>query len=1622
MRLSDLSAYASGRLLGVLLLWVAPAGVVLAQEFDTSWLDRSRAHVKIGIVRDGVYRITGEQLSAAGVPISQIAPSSLRMLEEGKEVPLLVSAGSSGLGATDAIVFAGRRNRGADEQWAFAGIPQNQSSTFFSLYSDTTYYWLSWGGAAGKRYAGGGAVTSPTAVAGVPQVLHMEVDNLYFNGDGDAEISNPLYTRGEGYYMHRISHSTTATLYQAYDVDLPGVDRASTSDLVIEVKINSETASGHRAFLEAELASTGGTVAWVPLDSVNWVGYGFAELTASIAASSVPATADKLRLRVGSRNSTDVNPSAAPNRLLIDYVRVTAVRALQATDGQSTFRAPSAAGARYSLSQLATTADVQVLSPSRSVSWLASTSTPFFDDAAPSGTEYFLARTNAAFSPARIAYVPVGSVPVLDATNQVVDYLVLTTPFLRPSAEAFAAYRRSAAGGSYAVLVVDTQPIFDLYDYGRRRPIAISRFLRSSRTWARAPKFLMMWGDTEWSSRTNPQKRWEVQSFGRSSSDGWFSMQWDGPADWSEELHTGRIPIQDNTEGELFLNKLKGYESSPPGDWNKRALILAGGSGEAQQSTLQFYSSGWGRTIENYPFGGDVTNFYKTADTVLDPTFRDSLEFAIRQGASWLGYFGHSSATRWEIIVDPPEEFNNAHALPVALSLGCYNGAFGSSTRVFAEDVVLKSMNGSIAHWGGTSSSFIGPAANIATPFYNIVFFEGERILGKALTEAKRRYVSIGGSLTIATNLQYNLIGDPATSMRLPSQPDLVLDPSSVTFDPFAPNLADGTLTVTVKVKNRGIVTRDSVAVEVVHWKPDDTRTTRTKKVGRVYLTDQVRFEIPIDETMVGDNRFRVTLDPENAFAEFDEGNNTIERTQVIFASGLNIVYPIDLGLVNQRRPTLRASLSTQEQEGTPVLFQLDAVSTFDSPALRTGSVTSSLAVEWTPPADLEDGRTYFWRARVDDPTQPDLDWKTASFVVRSDLTEEGWYQQGSQFERNTQGNFITFADNQWQFREFLTEFRLIHGREVAVGAETYFWINPGWGAVLVDGNSGDIRQITLADVPTEEKISELEQLIAKARPGDIVLARNRTFADMWGWTDSAPETARVKAAFASIGATMVEDMNYTQFWVMAVKIGGEVHEWVVPRAEERTTRILEYGFRFSKSDSRSPLIGPAQSWSRLVWNAELNSTGGKIAVDVLTPEGVVLQTDTLRYPESGKTLDLSGLDAATHPLLRLRAVFIDDLKATTPQLVSWYVQYTGIPELIMDPSAFTLSADTVAEGQQITASAAVFNLSPADAVLVDVLYEVTDASNRSRVVATDTLSVIRGREMRTSSATIPTIGLPGVNRLTVSARQRGLAESVFYNNIAVSPFVVQADRVPPTFRVTIDGEEYPDDPRSVTSTDDPTLPFVSARPAIEVVVQDDSAFLPLADTALVHLSLNGNRLLFGRPDLKFEPGTLQKNAARIIFTPDLSSRDTTHTLSLWARDASGNANPRELEPYQVHFRIQNEADVESVYPYPNPMNNFTYFAFQLKGADPSLVEDFRIRVFTLNGQLVREFDLIRDPELLDGGMLRIGWNKVGWDVKDADGHDLGSGVYLYKVVLKAEGKEIAVNNRSGIEKLVVMR
>jgi flagellar hook assembly protein FlgD len=92
-----------------------------------------------------------------------------------------------------------------------------------------------------------------------------------------------------------------------------------------------------------------------------------------------------------------------------------------------------------------------------------------------------------------------------------------------------------------------------------------------------------------------------------------------------------------------------------------------------------------------------------------------------------------------------------------------------------------------------------------------------------------------------------------------------------------------------------------------------------------------------------------------------------------------------------------------------------------------------------------------------------------------------------------------------------------------------------------------------------------------------------------------------------------------------------------------------------------------------------------------------------------------------------------------------------------------------------------------------------------------------------------------------------------------------------------------------------------------------------------------------------------------------------------------------------------------------------------MRGANTSLVEDLRIRIYTIAGRLVRELDLLQDPSLLQNGALKMDWNKVKWNGLDEFGDTLPTGTYLYKVAFRTnEGAQQA--NQNPIEKLVIIR
>ena len=1677
--------------LRTLLYWAGICGAMLfvpgsalgqtGGDFDLSWYDPEAPHLQLSVTTDGVYRVPASALTEAlpdGTTLADIAPETIRLLENGTEVPIQVEGAADGtLDPSDTITFVGHRNRGTDELWAYNGDAAAQSSTYRSLYSDTTHYWMTWGGEDGRRYAPSSSGPSDTTTV-LRDTVRIEQDETYYFGR-PSSTGNPLYTDAEGYYWRQFRHNDRSPLSATYT--LPVGRRADTgASLDLRVRLNAASSSCHRVEVEGRLRQPDGSRAFESLATTEWKNLARRTIEASVAQDRIPDGGLELRLTSYNDGFSDTlscpDPSETPNYVLFDWVEgaYTRVLAAQNNDAQR-FVAPTTA------TTVALTGhagdSVRVYSPDEARRYEAAVDgDTALVDLAPSTAPSPHWAVGADGYKTPVAIQPDASSNWSTPDAHAADYLLLTTKALLPAAQQLADYRRAHDG--YEVEVALVQDIFDEFDYGRPTPIAIRRFVRSTQAWATAPEFLAIFADAQYPIRDGSvdtlYPEWSVPSFGYAPSDGWFAMQSDGPDDWSELLAVGRIPVRSVAQGELFVEKLQTYEAAPLERWQKRMLLLAGGTDEQEQEDLQGWSNWWGEiaadTVANTPgysgpvhTGADTLQYYKRVNDPLDASFQDSLAVDLERGAGWLNYFGHSAAQTWEIVTDPPSEFDNAGRLPVVVSLGCRTGSFAGgrfeekSAPSLGEQLVVGSvrpdgtprdgaLNGGIAHFGESALGNLVPSARLNDALVRRVFVDTMRVLGEAIRSAKAEIDADFGSSDFYVKhlLQYGLLGDPATNLALPAKPDLHVSPDLIATEPTAPVPSDE-LTTTVQVQNRGLIPSDSVTTRLAWTQPDGTTTRRTRRLRRFPLARDLSFSFSLDEQAIGANTFRATTDPANEYEEVNETNNTAERTQVVFDAGVSLLSPIDYGTVSTEQPSLEFVVSGPAADRVPVVLQLDTVPDFSSPARReVRREAEGLRGTWRP-SGLSTGQTYYWRARLAD-AGPNT-WRTARFVVEPALPERTWHQRGRLFSANDDAQ-LRRADQAWAFDEYRRDvlIRSNFGNAERVngfivdGTTQYEYLQFGFGVLVMDGATGQVRDSE--SFPTydlqeqyEDDVGDQQEAIDAlgtfldevAQEGDYVFVRTRHLARQSGPT--IPD--EVVSLFEDLGTSpiteaphseAIDTLSYNDLWTLKARKGHP--EATVEQVRSDTNQVgqqEEVFFSYPSGTTRSPRIGPASEWQTLRWTGTAPDAADAVEIDVLAADSTVL-IDDLAGPSGERSL--GSIDAATHPYLYLRATLSDSTARTAPQLRQWSVTHAGVPELVLDPSGLAALPDTLRQGARASAPLPVVNVGPVASAPVRVHASVQDASNTTTTLLTDTLTALGpdgGRD--TSALSVPSTDFPGANVLRAEAQAEGPPERLPSNNTAVRNLFVRADEEPPSLRVLANGRELPPTSDDVTDLQAPELPFVSTQPTLEVLVRDDNPYLVLDDTSYVDVYLKGGlpsrgpglgsdfrRIPFVGDALDFVPpdsGTT--DPLRLQFEPDLGGRDSTYTLKVEAEDTRGNA----VEPYQGSFRVQQSQVIRDVYPYPNPMNTHTTFAFRVEGGRNEALRDFTLRIYTLSGRLVRQLE---DRHL--DAPLRVGWNTLRWNGRDEDGDRVATGVYLYRVNI--EGAETTF--RGDVEKISVIR
>ncbi|MFN8713955.1 MAG: C25 family cysteine peptidase [Bacteroidota bacterium] len=1627
-----------------------------AQPFGNEWISYGQRYIKVSVTRTGIQRIDSAALATAllptGTTLSSIDPRNIQLFRRGQEQYIYISGENDGqFNAADYIEFYGQTNDAAPDSALYAsGGPPNP---YFSLFSDTSAYFLTWNSSTTNRRLQTEADTSFASYTSAPWFRNEEVFNnpwQYLNGNSDPNgLTDPDFLPDEGFFdaeffygqqMVRNMNSRNAyTGAGAPDAKLTLNVSSQSNDWSLlndnSIRIN---------FLSTQFDTT--------YDGYAIKTYEFTQPAAALNPNTT-------QVAVTSINS---NGSVSSGRTALGYIRLTYPHTFD-LEGRVQFGGklpdnPNASKSLLEITNISGSGTVVVYD--------------FFHQSRIPGTlqsgiwKALVRNGNGTEKPVFVVTegtminLPAANLKAVNGNGSFTDFsaqlgdssfVIITHAKLMNPAQDYATYRRSFAGGSRHVLVTDVAELYDQFAWGiNKHPLGIRHFADYLiQTSPSKPGHLLLIGKSLYPGISR-QSLWNdnlVPSAGSPPSDNLLTAGLNG-TQYEPAIPTGRIAAKDSATVADYLNKVIDYENNAPEEWMKYILHFGGGTDTFQQNTFKNYLLGYEQIIEDTSFGGIVETYLKTTSAPIQINQSDTLRERIENGVAIMTFFGHASGTGFDQSIDDPSTYNNTGRYPFLIANSCYAGDIHSTGISSSEAFVLLRDRGTIGYLAAVSVGFDGYLNEYTSRLYKSI---GQSEYGLSIGENIQKTVFRYQAQTFpniyskSAMLEMTLHGDPAVIIGSRKFPDYQISNADVWFDQ---ETQPDSVFIYARITNAGRAVRDSFVVHLQRIFPNNDTATSVLQIPAPYFRDTVRFAIPVDQQRgIGLNRLRISVDYFGQIAESNESNNvTIPDIDLLIRGNAIIpVYPYEFSVIPTDTITLKASTVNAMLGAKPYRFQIDTVDTFNSSFLLSTVITSAGGVvSWKPPVTFTDSTVYYWRVSPDSLTPADaLIWRESSFQYIVGKT--GWGQAHFYQFKNNGYQYVQYNRPQRRF-DFFNDVKTISVKNgiynIAVPwNESWYKINGanqhifscvsavggfGMSVAVIDPVSGVAwnyadsvfgqlppgyyncvpgQTLNAFDFFDTDSINQslLSNFIASIPNGHKVLI----YSQNWPWAMRTPYTAALRGAFQSIGSaqvgngTVADSVAYIVFGTKgnapgtASEVIGSARNSIITLSDTLITN-------WNEGVMTSPIIGPAQSWGSFHWRqraAELPDYDN-VVVQVIGIQANGTEAILATFPEdSTDVLQLNNyVNATLFPYIKLVARMTDDTSRTPPQFDRWQVLYNPLPDLAVNPPRFfSLSNDTVQEGEPLQLITAIENLTPwpvNDSLLIR--YWVIDQS-RARDSLPDKLRlpVLAGYTWFRDTLRVPTEGLSGNNELWLEVNPLGdvstILEPYHFNNVLMVPFSVSTDNINPLLDVTFDGVH-------IINGD-----IVSARPSILIQLKDENQFLALNDSSdfrvfLRSPSQSNPQLLSWNQELIFTPAVLPNNSCKILYTPELI-QDGTYELIVQAKDRSSNSSG--FTDYRITFEVVNKPSVTNVLNYPNPFSTSTQFVFTLTGAE--VPEVFTIQIMTITGKVVREID--RD-EL---GELRIGRNitTYAWDGRDEFGDLLANGVYLYRVITRLDGNSV---------------
>jgi hypothetical protein len=128
------------------------ANLSTAQNYN--WITPNQTYLKMYVANDGMYRIDKNDFVNAGITVTSIDPRTVKVYYKGVQTPIYFYGEQDGVfNDTDYFDFYGTRNYGGlTNAYDINNNAIYTTDEYFNLYSDTSAYFIGWGGANGLRF------------------------------------------------------------------------------------------------------------------------------------------------------------------------------------------------------------------------------------------------------------------------------------------------------------------------------------------------------------------------------------------------------------------------------------------------------------------------------------------------------------------------------------------------------------------------------------------------------------------------------------------------------------------------------------------------------------------------------------------------------------------------------------------------------------------------------------------------------------------------------------------------------------------------------------------------------------------------------------------------------------------------------------------------------------------------------------------------------------------------------------------------------------------------------------------------------------------------------------------------------------------------------------------------------------------------------------------------------------------------------------------------------------------------------------------------------------------------------------------------------------------------------